>query len=416
MAESRIVVVGGGLATARLAKAYRENGGTDPLLVISADVDPPYHRPPLSKRYLRGEIERDGTLVEQESFYSEHDVELRLETAVTAVRDGSLELDGGERVPFGRLVIASGATPKRLTVPGADLDGVFTLRALSDSTAIRERARQSRKAVIVGTGFIGLEVAASLRALGLDVTIVDEGTQLFRVVQAPPLSKYLAELYREHSVELVLGEGVAEFLGSDVGSTESPKSGGAGFAGAGAEDGRLRSVVTASGRVLDADLCVVGIGVTPNVGFLEGSGLAIEDGVVVNERYEASVPGVHAVGDVARFFDPVFGRRRRIEHWSNANYQGSDLGKLLAGAEGGYDVVSSFFTELFGKVFKVFGDTSEHDELVLRGNFRDGHAVGFYLSEGRIVAALTLGQDEETETQLKDTIRARLPLAEQTAI
>jgi NADPH-dependent 2,4-dienoyl-CoA reductase/sulfur reductase-like enzyme len=393
MAESGIVVVGGGLATSRLVKAYREAGGADPTTVISADVDPPYHRPPLSKRYLRGEIERDGTLVEPESFYSEHDVELRLGTVVSAVRDGSLDLDGGERVPFGRLVLASGATPRRLDARGADLEGVFTLRTLSNSTAIRERARASKRAVIVGTGFIGLEVAASFRALGLDVTIVDPGTQLFRLLEAPPLSKYLAELYREQGVELVLGEGVAEFLGN----------------------GEVRSVVTSSGRVLDADLCVVGIGVTPNVGFLDGAGLHLDDGVVVNAKFETPVPNVYAIGDVARFFDPVFGRRRRIEHWSNANYQGTELGKLLAGVDGGYDVVSSFFTELFGKVFKVFGDTTVHDELVMRGDFRNGSAIGFYLSEGHIVAALTLGQDEDTEAELKDAIRARARLTEQTA-
>ena len=392
MAGTAIVVVGGGLATARLVKAYREAGGDDPIVVLSSDVDPPYHRPPLSKRYLRGEIERDGTLVEQESFYAEHDAQLRLETVVTAVRDGSLELAGAEQVPFGRLVIASGATPRRLDVAGSDLDGVFTLRTLANSTAIREAARDARRAVILGTGFIGLEVAASLRALGLDVTIVDTGTQLFRVAQAPPLSAYLAELYRQQGVELLLGDGIEEFLGN----------------------GQVRSVVTSSGRVLDADLCVVGIGVTPNVEFLGGAGLEVGDGVVVNERYETSVPGVFAVGDVAHFHDPVFGRSRRIEHWSNANYQGTDLGKLLAGAEGGYDVVSSFFTELFGRTFKVFGDTTVHDELVMRGDFRDGSAVGFYLAEGRIVAAVALGQDEETETHLKEQIRARATAAEVT--
>jgi NADPH-dependent 2,4-dienoyl-CoA reductase/sulfur reductase-like enzyme len=390
MAEDTIVVVGGGLATGRLVKAYREAGGEDPIVVVSADVDPPYHRPPLSKRYLRGEIERDGTLVEPESFYADNDIELRLETVATAVRDGAVELAGGQRLPFGRLVIASGATPRRLEVSGADLDRVFTLRTLANSTSIRAAARDAERAVIVGGSFIGLEVAASLRALGVDVTVVDIATQLFPAAQAPPLSAYLAELYREQGVELLLGDGIEEFRGN----------------------GRVSSVVTSSGRELDADLSVVGIGVTPNVAFLEGSGVEVTDGVVVNERYETSVPGVYAVGDVARFFDPVFGRHRRIEHWSNANYQGTDLGKLLAGAEGGYDLVSAFFTELFGKVFKVLGDTSTHERLVMRGDFRDGSAVGLYLHEDRVVAAVTLGQEEETENQLKEQIRARAPLAE----
>ena len=390
MSTSTIAIVGGGLATARVVKAYREAGGNDPIRILSADVDPPYHRPPLSKRYLRGEIERDGTLVEPESFYGENDAELRLGTVVRSVAGGALELADGERVGYGRLVIASGATPRRLPVPGMDLDGVFTLRRLSDSTAIRERAREARRAVVVGTGFIGLEVTASLRSLGVEVAIVDRGTELFRIAEAPPLSAYLAELYRDQGVELLLGDSVAEIAG----------------------DGRVEGVVTTSGERREADLVVVGIGVVPETKFLEDSGLQLHDGVVVNERFEASQPGVYAVGDVARFYDPVFGRPRRIEHWSNANYQGAELGGLLAGAEGGYDVVSTFFTELFGKTFKVFGDTAGHEELVMRGDFRDGSAIGFYLRDGKIVASVLTGQESETEEQLKELIRARAPLAE----
>src|SRR5438552_879818 len=392
MSTSPIVIVGGGLATAQVVKAYREAGGTDPIRIFSADVDPPYHRPPLSKRYLRGEIERDGTFVQPESFYAEQDAELRLGTVVRSVAGGAVELADGERVEYGRLVLASGATPRRLPVPGMDLDGVFTLRTLSDSTAIRERAREARRAVVVGTGFIGLEVTASLRTLGVDVTIVDIGTEMFPAAEAPPLSAYLADLYRERGVELLLGDGIAELRG----------------------DGRVQGVRTTSGEERDADLVVVGIGVVPDTEFLESSGLELFDGVVVNERFEASHRGVYAVGDVARFHDPVFGRPRRIEHWSNANYQGGELGRILAGTEGGYDMVSSFFTELFGTTFKVFGDTAGHEELVMRGDFHDGSAIGFYLRDGKIVATVLTGQDDETETHLKELIRAHAPLAETT--
>ena len=392
MSTSPIVIVGGGLATAQVVKAYREAGGTDPIRIFSADVDPPYHRPPLSKRYLRGEIERDGTFVQPGSFYAEQDAELRLGTVVRSVAGGAVELAEGERVEYGRLVIASGATPRRLPVPGMDLDGVFTLRTLSDSTAIRERAREARRAVVVGTGFIGLEVTASLRTLGVDVTIVDVGTEMFPAAEAPPLSAYLADLYRERGVELLLGDGIAELRG----------------------DGRVQSVRTTSGEERDADLVVVGIGVVPDTEFLESSGLELFDGVVVNERFEASHRGVYAVGDVARFHDPVFGRPRRIEHWSNANYQGGELGRILAVTEGGYDMVSSFFTELFGTTFKVFGDTAGHEELVMRGDFHDGSAIGFYLRDGKIVATVLTGQDDETETHLKELIRAHAPLAETT--
>ena len=390
MSEATIAIVGGGLATARVVKEYREAGGTDPIRIFSADVDPPYHRPPLSKRYLRGEVERDGTLVEPESYYGEHDAELRLGTVVRSIAGGEIHLSDGERIPYDRLVIASGAAPRRLPLPGMDLEGVFTLRTLSDSTAIRERARDARRAVVVGTGFIGLEVTASLRTLGVEVAIVDVGTQMFPAAEAPPLSAYLEELYRERGVELLLGDGVASLDGN----------------------GSIASVATTSGRRFDADLVVVGIGVAPETTFLEDSGLELLDGVVVTERFEASHAGVYAVGDVARFYDPVFGRPRRIEHWSNANYQGAQLGKILAGQEAPYDMVSAFFTELFGTTFKVFGDTTGHDELVMHGDFRDGAAIGFYLRDGRIVGTVLSGQESDTEDQLKELIRTRAPLAE----
>src|SRR5439155_9634425 len=384
-----LAIVGGGLSTARLVGSYREAGGEDEIVVISADSSIPYHRPPLSKRYLRGEIDADGTYVEPEGFYGEQNVRLRLETVVARLDAGAreLELEGGERVSFDRLVIASGATPRQPSGPGADLDGVFTLRTLANSTAIRERARGAKRAVAVGTNFIGLEVAASLTQLGVQVTVVDRGTQLFRALAAPPLSDFLAALYAEHGVEILFEDEIAEFRGN----------------------GSLASVRTRNGEERDADLLVAGIGVVPSVAFLEGSGVEVDDGVVVNQRFESSLPGIYAAGDVARFYDPVFGRQRRIEHWSNANYQGAELGKLLAIGEGGYDIVSSFFSELFGFSLRLFGDV-EHDELQLHGSFESGDAVLLYLVDGLIRGALTVGQDDEEVERIKDLIRERAPL------
>jgi NADPH-dependent 2,4-dienoyl-CoA reductase/sulfur reductase-like enzyme len=386
---STLAVVGGGLSTARLVKEYREAGGDDTIVVVSADSSIPYHRPPLSKRYLRGEIEADGTYVEPEGFYGESRVELRLETVVERldVAAHELELAGGERISFDRLVIASGATPRQPSAPGADLDGVFTLRTLGNSAAIRDRAREAKRAVCVGTNFIGLEVAASLTQLGVGVTVVDRGAQLFRALSAPPFSNFLDSLYREQGVEVLFEDEVAEFRG----------------------DGSVSSVVTKKGEERDADLAVVGIGVTPEVGFLEGSGVELADGVVVNERFETALPGIYAVGDVACFYDPVFGRSRRIEHWSNANYQGAELGKLLATGEGGYDTVSSFFSELFGKSVRHFGDV-EHDELHLEGSFEEERATLLYLLDGAIRGALTMGAEDDEIDRLKELIRERAPL------
>jgi NADPH-dependent 2,4-dienoyl-CoA reductase/sulfur reductase-like enzyme len=384
---SGLAIVGGGLSTARAIKAYREAGGDEPITLFSRDSAIPYHRPPLSKRFLRGEAEAADTLVEQESFYRDNAVELRLETAVSSLDLGerALVLDDGGRHSFGKLLIASGAWPHDLDVPGADLEGVFTLRTLDSSARIRDAAGDARHAVVVGAGFIGMEVAASLVQLGLEVTLVHRGKGLFEILRARNVAQYLADLYGQRGIELVLGDEVASFGGHS----------------------RLDSVETKRGRVAQAELAVVGIGVSPTTRWLEGSGLKLDDGVVVNERFETGAENVWAVGDVARFYDPVFDRRRRIEHWSNANYMGAEVGRLMAGADGGYDRVSTFFTEIFGLTFKVLGDVDEIDEIVFRGALEDGAAIGFYLRGERLDGCLVLGQNEETENRLTELIRAR---------
>jgi NADPH-dependent 2,4-dienoyl-CoA reductase/sulfur reductase-like enzyme len=387
--SSGIVIVGGGLAAARVVKSYREAGGADPIRLLTDDAAYPYNRPPLSKRYLRGEVDAEGTLVEPTAFYAEHDCRCDLQTSVVAVHERDVELVSGERVPFDRLVIASGAKPRRLDVRGIDLDGVFTLRTLADSTAIRERAAASRRAFVVGSNFIGLETAASLTQLGLEVTLCDRGRQLFRALEVPAYSAYLEELYRERGVEVLFEDEVAELRG----------------------DGHVTSVLTRGGQQRDADVVIVGIGVEPVTSFLEGAGVELDDGVVVNERFEASRPDVYAAGDVARFYDPVFGRPRRIEHWSNASYQGGELGKLLAGSGSGYDTVSSFFSEIFGASVRFFGDATGHDDVVQRGEFANGEVVCLHTADGRIVAALTMGQEDDVHERLRELIRARAPVS-----
>ncbi len=388
-AKAGIVIVGGGLAAARVVKAYREAGGSDPLRMLTADSAFPYNRPPLSKRYLRGEVEAEGTLVEQPTFYEEHDCGCDLETEVVAVHESEVELSSGERVPFERLVIATGASPRHLEVPGAEIEGVFTLRTLANSTAIRERAGESQRAFVVGSNFIGLETAASLTHLGLQVTLCDRGRELFRALEVPAFSAYLAELFQERGIELLFEDEVAEVRGN----------------------GSVASVVTRKGEERDADLVVAGIGVVPNTAFLEGAGVELADGVVVGGRYETSRPGIYAAGDVARFHDPVFDRSRRIEHWSNASYQGAELGKILAGQDGGYDTVSSFFSEIFGASVRFFGDATGHDDVVQRGDFRDGEVVCLHTAEGRIVSALAMGQEDDVHDRLKELIRAGAPLS-----
>jgi 3-phenylpropionate/trans-cinnamate dioxygenase ferredoxin reductase component len=385
-----LVIVGGGLSTGRAIKSYRESGGEGPITLFSKDSQVPYHRPPLSKKFLRGEAEVDDTLVEPEQFYRDHDVDLHLETAVAELdlHDRRLRLAGGGEKAFDKLLIASGATPRKLDVPGTELEGIFSLRTLDDSARIREAAKDARHAVIVGAGFIGMEVAASLSQLGLEVTLVHRGKGLFEILRARPVAQFLQDLYGQNGVELVLGDEVASFNGFS----------------------KLDSVETKRGRVAQAEVAVVGIGVAPWVDWLQSSGLPLDNGVVVNDRFETGPDGVWAVGDVARFYDPVFGKYRRIEHWSHANYTGTKVGELMAGKDGAYDVVSTFFSEVFGFTFRLLGDVDDVDGIVYRGSLEGRDAIVFYVLDGRLVGALIVGQDEETENRLKELLARQAPI------
>jgi NADPH-dependent 2,4-dienoyl-CoA reductase/sulfur reductase-like enzyme len=217
------------------------------------------------------------------------------------------------------------------------------------------------------------------------LTLVTRDADLFAQLQSPEISEHLVNLYRRHGVDVVRGDQVSAFRGHSW----------------------LNTVELHSREPLAAGLAVIGVGVRPEVSFLQGSGLAIDDGLLVDERFQTNAPDVYAAGDVARFFDPLYGRRRRIEHWSNANYQGSEVGRILAGGDGGYDTVSTFFTESFGLTLKVFGDVSHHDDRIVRGSFADGEAVAFYLDSGRLVGALLTGQDDATEETLKQLVGNR---------
>jgi NADPH-dependent 2,4-dienoyl-CoA reductase/sulfur reductase-like enzyme len=389
MNQFELVIAGGGLAAARALKSYREAGGVGRIALLSQEATLPYHRPALSKRYLRGETDATPR-IEDEEFYRDHGVEVVLDTPVAGVDPGSRRVLTAKGAAFGyrSLLIATGATPRRLEVPGVDLGGIFSLRTVEDSAAIRDAALAAERAVVVGGGFIGMEVAASLRRLDVPVTLMHRGLGLFDQLGSDRLSEELASLYTENGVELVLGDRVSAFRGVTS----------------------LAAVETQSGRSVDADLAVVGVGVVPAVDFLADSGLALHNGVVVNERFESTAPDVYAVGDVANFFDPLFQRQRRIEHWSNANYQGTLAGRILAGDDESYDTVSSFFTEVFGVSLKVFGDVSSFDEVTTEGSLHDHDLVASYVEGGRLVGALSVGQDKKVETELKELIARRAPL------
>jgi NADPH-dependent 2,4-dienoyl-CoA reductase/sulfur reductase-like enzyme len=344
-----IGIVGGGLAAAKLVEGYREAGGEDEITIWSGDPHGPYHRPPLSKRILRGEAEAPDALAHPVEWYAEQDVDLRLGETIGSLDD----------VPAGTVVIATGARPR-------ELPGARTFRTLDDSLALRERAASAETAVVIGGNFIGCEITASLTHLGVQVTQIVRDEMLFASLQAPPLSEALAALYRERGVDLRL----------------------------------------ATSEIPEAELTVAGIGVVPNVELARDAGLEVRSGIVVDERFATARPGVYAIGDVAEFYDPVFGRSRRIEHWSNAAYHGTTLGRILAGTNDRYDIVSAFFSEEFGRSFKYFGDAQGHDSTSLEGDFAEGSAVYRFTRGSAVLAAALTGQDEEAEEALKEEIRA----------
>jgi 3-phenylpropionate/trans-cinnamate dioxygenase ferredoxin reductase subunit len=386
--DKGIVIAGGGLAAASLAVAYREEGGEELVTIVSSDDRPPYNRPPLSKGFLRGEIEDEQqTFVQPAEFYDDNVIDLWLGAEVAGIDAGSREvtLSDGQQIPYGTLVLATGARPRTLPVPGADRVGVHTYRTLADATAVRAEAAEAHKAVVAGGSFIGSEVAASLRMRGLDVTVVERGERLMPALSSEELSTQLADLYREHGVELALEDSIEELHGH-----------GKLLAGA-----RL-----ASGRDVEAYLAVVGVGVEPNVDLAEGVGAEIDNGIVVDERFRTSVEGIYAVGDVARFPDAVAGHRRRIEHWSNAHAQGAYLGRVLAGSRAPYDEVAAFFTQLFDVKLQVLGDPDGGvDETLLIGSIADRRVLGFYLRDRRVVGAVLTGQAADVVERVAEVVR-----------
>ena len=384
-----IVVVGGGLAAGKLVTEYRAAGGEALVTVVASEPDPPYHRPPLTKGFLRGEVEREGTYVRPAEEYEDEVVELRLGARAERIDPDAhvVVLEGGEEIPYTRLVLATGARPRPLPLPGADLVGVHTYRTLADADAVRTAAEEAHAAIVVGGSFIGAESAASLRLRGLDVTLIEMGPQLMPQLRAPELSAQLADLYRDEGVEVLLGTELAELTGNGK---------------------LLTGAKTKDGSTIEGYLAIVGIGVMPNVELASDAGAEVDNGIVVDERFRTSLPDVYAVGDVARYPDPTSGRLRRIEHWSNANAQGGHLGRQLAGARAAYDELPVFFTQLFDKKFQVLGDVEPATACVLRGSVAEGRVLGFHLTdEKRLVGAVVHGQAADLVAELETLIRER---------
>ena len=381
------VIVGGGLAGAKTAEALRDEGFDGRIVLVGAEDELPYERPPLSKDYLRGESPREKARALPDGWYAEHDVDLRTGTTVERIDLDSRELalSDGDGLDFDRLLIATGAEPRRLSVAGAELDGVRYLRDFADSDAIAARLERGGRVVVVGAGWIGAEVAASARVKGLEVTVLEQSEFPLEHVLGREVGEIYAQVHRDHGVELLGGAAVEAFEGGDAG---------------------VERVRLAGGRTIDADFVVVGVGVVPRTALAEEAGISVEDGIVVDQRLETSAAGVFAAGDVANAFHPFYERRLRVEHWANALNQPAVAAQSMLGKAAAYERLPYFFSDQYDVGMEYSGFATSWDEVVFRGDTEAREFIAFWLEGGRVVAGMNVNVWDVTDP-IQELIRSR---------
>jgi 3-phenylpropionate/trans-cinnamate dioxygenase ferredoxin reductase subunit len=382
MKSQRFVIVGASLAGVSAAAGLREAGFDGEIALIDAESRMPYHRPPLSKGYLRGQDRLEDQLVHPPAYYAEHRIVLHLGVHADAIdpRRQTVSLERGGEVPYDRLLLATGGRNRRLTTPGADLPGILQLRTVEDCDRIRVEARPGRRAVVIGLGFIGCEVAASLRRMGVEVIAVEGHPAPLARVLGPEVGAVLAGIHRDEGVELVLEDSVATFEGAD----------------------RVERVRTGKGRVLGCDFVVAGIGIVPNVELAAAAGAAVDNGVLVDEHCRTSLPEVYAAGDVASHLHPLFGRLR-VEHWNNGDRQGRAAARAMLGGPEPYDYLHSFWSDQYEHVVEYVGFAAAWDRLVFRGDPASRRFLGFYLKDGIVRAAVGLNRGGDPEDPKGDS-------------
>lgn len=389
MREQTFIIVGASLAGAKAAETLREQGFDGRLLLIGAEQERPYERPPLTKDYLRDESRREKAYVHEPGFYEQHQIELETDATVTELDSAQsrIKLADGRWVEYHRLLLATGAEPRRIAIAGAELDGVHYLRTLADCDALRDRLQIGGRVVVVGGGWIGSEFAASARQRGLEVTVVDPSPLPLERIFGAEIGAFYRDVHRDHNVELLLGEGVEAFEGEHA----------------------VTRVRTTTGRAIECDFVLVGIGVTPRVELASGAGLAIDNGILVDEKLQTSMPGVFAAGDVAHALHPFYGERLRVEHWSNALNQGQAAAHAMLGEPVSYDRIPYFFSDQYDVGMEYSGHAPQWDEVVFRGDPADGEFIAFWIREERVVAGMNVNVWDVNE-HVQALIRTREPV------
>ena len=380
------VIIGASLTGGTAAATLRQDGFDGDVILIGEEPHPPYERPPLSKQYLRGEVPFDKAMVRPAGFYEEHRIDARFGVAATRVNPAERKVDvtTGGSVHYDKLLIATGVRNRRPPIPGLDLPNIFSLRTVDDADVIRTQIAPGRRAAVVGMGFIGCEVAASLRQKGVDVVCIDPSpAPLFRVL-GEQVWHVMSAVHHEHGVGTFFNDRVTRFEG----------------------EGRVERVVTKSGRRIDCDLAVVGVGVEPVVDFATSSGLAISNGILVDEYCETSVAGIYAAGDVANHYHPVFERRMRVEHWQNAMQQGAAAARSMLGKRQPYDPVHWFWSDQYDVNLQYAGSHQASEQLVVRGDLEARNFIAFYLNQGCIDAVVALNRGKDVR-RVMPLIKAR---------
>jgi 3-phenylpropionate/trans-cinnamate dioxygenase ferredoxin reductase component len=378
-----IVIIGGGLAGGNAAATLREEGFPGPVVLISREPGVPFGRPPLSKTYLRSEEGLDGWYVRPPDWYADHDVELRSGASATAVDPAAhtVTLDSGEVLAYQKLLIATGGRNRRLGIPGGDLPGIHYLRTKAECDAIKQEAAPGRRAVVVGSGFIGCEVAASLTQLGVRVTVLFPGRDPLERVLGREVGALIGAIHRANGVDMRPGEQVAGFEGTE----------------------RVEAVVTATGLRVACDFAVAGIGIAPDI--LSGLPVAQDNGILTDELCRTSAPDVYAAGDVANHRHPLFGRVR-VEHYNNGEKQGAAAARSMLGSTAPYDYVYTFWSDQYEHKIEYVGHVTTWDQFVVRSSLEAAKLIGFYLVDGVVRAAVGLDRGGDPELDLDGEMAA----------
>ena len=383
------VIVGASLAGAKAAETLRDEGFDGRIVLIGSEAERPYERPPLSKDYLRGEAGRDKVYVHPEGFYAEREIELRLDSTVVSLDTGAreAELDDGTRLGYDRLLLTTGSEPRRLPVPGAELESVLYLRSVDDSDALRARLDEGGSAVVVGAGWIGCEVGASARQRGLEVTVVDPlGVPLERVL-GTELGAVYRDVHTDNGVRMLTETGVEAFEG----------------------DGRVERVRTSDGELLDCDFVVVGVGVEPRTRLAAEAGIAVRDGVAVDAYLRTDAADVFAAGDVASAQHPFYGEPIRVEHWANALNQGPAAARNMLGQAVPYERLPYFFSDQYDVGMEYSGFARSWDRVVFRGDPASREFIAFWIAGDTVVAGMNVNVWDVTDP-IQSLIRARVPV------